>query len=369
LEIELGWEPPYPHADIATITGYKVYRDNVAITEIITELSYIDHDVIAEKEYEYFVTVIYEAPASESTPSNKIKGVPLAPAVFNPPSNFKAIAGYGESVLTWEPPYHDANSATLVGYKVQRGAGNGNDISELITALRFSDKSVIHGTGYRYQVTAYYTDPEGSARTPNAVTVYPNELRVFNAPQALEATAGNGTVTLKWLPPEIHELSGTLGGYKVYRDEVVVTEIIQTLGYTDTGLTNLTEYMYYVVAHYNDPVWESEPSNVVKIIPTVSDSDITLLNRTTLLGNYPNPFNPETIISFSVASDTMVNIEVFNVKGQKITTITNRIYRSGKHQVVFNGKDSNGQNVSSGVYLYKMTTPDHTEIKKMILIK
>lgn len=89
---------------------------------------------------------------------------------------------------------------------------------------------------------------------------------------------------------------------------------------------------------------------------------------TKLFGNYPNPFNPETTISFDLAEQGPVTIEVFNIKGQKVKTLV-RSYTPGRHSVVWNGTDNNGKFVSSGVYFYRMSTPNHISNRKMLLLK
>jgi len=89
-----------------------------------------------------------------------------------------------------------------------------------------------------------------------------------------------------------------------------------------------------------------------------------------LNGNYPNPFNPETAIYFSVEQTyLLVNLEIYNLKGQKIKTLVNEILPAGSHSVIWNGTDKNEKPVSSGVYLYKMKTGNYVSTKKMILMK
>lgn len=88
-----------------------------------------------------------------------------------------------------------------------------------------------------------------------------------------------------------------------------------------------------------------------------------------LFGNYPNPFNPETTISFDLAEQCPVTIEVFNIKGQKVKTLVRDSYVPGHHSVVWNGTDNNGKFVSSGVYFYRMSTPNHISNRKMLLLK
>jgi len=89
-----------------------------------------------------------------------------------------------------------------------------------------------------------------------------------------------------------------------------------------------------------------------------------------LIGNYPNPFNPETTISFSVAqTSSLVNVEIFNIKGQKVKQLVNEILPAGRHIAVWNGKDDNGKQATSGIYFYQMKSGDYQKSRKILLLK
>ncbi len=116
------------------------------------------------------------------------------------------------------------------------------------------------------------------------------------------------------------------------------------------------------------------------IDPTQGDkltgnSDVNRYTEVTnVKGNYPNPFNPETSIEFSLKGhsneEVEVNLTVYNIKGQKvITLIDGKLNPSGQHSVRWSGKDDTGNSVSSGVYFYKLQTPDYSETGKMVLMK
>ena len=92
-----------------------------------------------------------------------------------------------------------------------------------------------------------------------------------------------------------------------------------------------------------------------------------------LYHNYPNPFNPSTTISFSLTVEDVKNaeIEIYNIKGQKVKTFPNlQITQSSNQQIVWKGKDDNDKNVSSGIYFYKLIVDDKTiATKKCLLLK
>ncbi len=88
------------------------------------------------------------------------------------------------------------------------------------------------------------------------------------------------------------------------------------------------------------------------------------------LFNYPNPFNPSTTIEFSIQNDSQINLEIFNIKGQKIKTLVQNEFTKGYHSIIWNGDDESGKSVSSGIYYYKLNVNDKTKaVKKCLLLK
>ena len=90
---------------------------------------------------------------------------------------------------------------------------------------------------------------------------------------------------------------------------------------------------------------------------------------TTLHGNAPNPFNPETAIRFDLAQAGQVRLEVFDALGQKIKTLVAESLSAGSHQVRWHSVNESGQPVSSGVYFYRLHAGDYTQMRRMLLIK
>ena len=129
-------------------------------------------------------------------------------------------------------------------------------------------------------------------------------------------------------------------------------------------------YKYIVYAIYTDGVL-SEPRFSSWLTPIVGTNDtyIDIPAVTALKTNYPNPFNPSTIIVFDKATDGIVLIDIYNIKGQKVKTLINDMFKAGRHTVIWNGIDDNNNSVGSGVYFYKMTTEEHISTKKMLLMK
>jgi N-acetylneuraminic acid mutarotase len=88
-----------------------------------------------------------------------------------------------------------------------------------------------------------------------------------------------------------------------------------------------------------------------------------------LENNYPNPFNPSTNITIKVGKTAKVSLDVYNILGQHVKNITSQIYSPGQYSFTWNGTDDAGNSLTSGVYIYKLTSDYYVASKKMILLK
>ncbi len=110
---------------------------------------------------------------------------------------------------------------------------------------------------------------------------------------------------------------------------------------------------------------------IVGLAADIGDDDpVTLPNSVVLAQNYPNPFNPSTVIAFSISVAADVTLEVFNVLGQRVTTLVDGPVTAGEHQVIWDGTETDGQSVASGIYFYRLTVESNErEVKKMVLVR
>jgi hypothetical protein len=90
---------------------------------------------------------------------------------------------------------------------------------------------------------------------------------------------------------------------------------------------------------------------------------------TTLRSIEPNPFNPSGIVSFDLATESKTRIQIFDLHGSLVRTLVDRQLPVGRHQVAWNGKDEHGRPVASGVYFYRLVTPDVTQSRKAVLVR
>ncbi len=98
-------------------------------------------------------------------------------------------------------------------------------------------------------------------------------------------------------------------------------------------------------------------------------NEMTVPERFALGQNYPNPFNPTTRIAIDVPKDALVEISIYNVLGQKVTTLLNNITAAGIHTIEWNGTNSQGNVVPSGTYFVRMSSDSFNAVRKMMLMK
>jgi len=145
-------------------------------------------------------------------------------------------------------------------------------------------------------------------------------------------------------------------------------------GNIDLAVSNITAMNLIDLKRPFSAAWimhRGNPGRTGDMFEAMTDNDelgVTAVDNT-LLGNYPNPFNPETRIAFTTKENGPVSIDIYNIKGQKVRSLLNENKEAGSHTVVWNGKDDNGKNVASGVFFYRMKSGKYSSTKKMILMK
>ncbi len=101
-----------------------------------------------------------------------------------------------------------------------------------------------------------------------------------------------------------------------------------------------------------------------------SNNDGTAPQMTRILNqNYPNPFNPETSISFDMPINGKAKLDIFNVKGQLVKSLFDGVAPFGRTTLTWDSTDNSGKAVTSGLYFYRVTTDNHSETRKMMLMK
>ncbi len=287
-----------------------------------------------------------------------------------------------EVSLTWNSPLPDERD--LESYNVYRFLEINSAIPflwELIsegsadTSFVDTDWVLLEPDFYQYAVKAVYANGiVAEAAFSNVV----EKLLVFNPPQNLYVVHTysffNNIYHLYWEVPE--PCNATLINYNIYVNyEVYVTVSDNILDYLIINAPTMpltAESIFYITALYENPNGESEPSNIVICIAMCSSEQNIVSSDNLLIGNYPNPFHPETTISFSLTTEFTENTEliIYNLKGQKIRELKIENLKLKINKVIWDGTDDNNHPVSSGIYFYQLKVGNqYSETKRMLLLK
>jgi type IX secretion system substrate protein len=115
-----------------------------------------------------------------------------------------------------------------------------------------------------------------------------------------------------------------------------------------------------IVASVSDNQYTSYQKWIVEVVPA---------KKYELAQNYPNPFNGVTTIPFELQKDGNVNITIYDVLGRKVKTLINKPYTFGKHIISWDGTDANGNDISSGIYLYRIKSNNYSKTKRLLLLR
>ena len=108
------------------------------------------------------------------------------------------------------------------------------------------------------------------------------------------------------------------------------------------------------------------PGTIVVLGVTPADG----LRQFALRQNHPNPFNPKTAIAFSLPAQSEVSLTVYDVTGRVVRSLASgEVFEAGDHSITWSGKNDRGEEVSSGIYFYRLTAGDQQQTKRMLLVK
>ena len=101
--------------------------------------------------------------------------------------------------------------------------------------------------------------------------------------------------------------------------------------------------------------------------PDITEDDIPKAYN--LSQNFPNPFNPATTIRFDIRKKGRVQLRIYNVAGQLVTTLVDDVIDSGSYTREWTGMNNTGVKVASGVYFYRLEVGEYENVKKMVLLR
>jgi len=311
------------------ITAYKVYKDDVEIASVLpTVLNYTDTGVTGGI-HTYKITAMYGV--NESLPSN-IASVYVLPAGYSELSYDDGTSELGYTVgsanmmavkfqhnfvptLKYVKLYVATvgNSPMIIRVFDDNGAGGMPGATHL-TQFTYAATSIVQGWNY-------IPIPTGSDITIADGSFYIAIYEYSNASAIGLDTSMNG-----------HSYKKTAAGWE--------------------AITN-GEVMLHIIVE-NGPSGSDDPI-VTPIVFAAS--------------NYPNPFNPETTINYSIPKDGLTTLTIYNTKGQVVRTLANNNVKAGNYKVTWNGRDDNGNAVANGIYFYRLESDNQRIIRKMLLSK
>lgn len=105
------------------------------------------------------------------------------------------------------------------------------------------------------------------------------------------------------------------------------------------------------------------------LLTSLDNNEDLIPSRITLNQNYPNPFNPSTTIKFEMQQKQHVKLEIFDITGKLIRKLIDNEMNAGLHELSWNGKDADGNQVNSGMYFYSLKSGSKISTKKMTLLR
>ena len=152
--------------------------------------------------------------------------------------------------------------------------------------------------------------------------------------------------------------SAASGGEPSSGGGLVAELIFRPIGDVEAGWFEVSRGVLFDPNQLENTIPKGQPLEVPSI------PSVYALNQ-----NFPNPFNPETTISYDIANPGLVELEIYNVTGQLVDRLVSKRQPAGRYHVVWGGADASGRHVASGVYFYRLDTKDFRAVKKLMLLK
>ena len=202
--------------------------------------------------------------------------------------------------------------------------------------------------------------------------------------ESFEAKTGTNSVELNWTT---RTESGNAGfnilrsnteasGYEKLNSALVpgagTSNEAHSYTFADTSAQSRSTYFYKLVSVHNDgTVYTHPPIEFLVGLLTSIDEEIVadLPTDFSLAQNFPNPFNPQTIISYSLPNPSDVRLSIYALNGRLIRTLVAGKMAAGTHRIVWDATDVDGRQVASGTYLYILKTDHFQQQRKLLFLK
>jgi len=349
LQIKIAWHAQDPPSNDGL--WYVWFIDDIYIGNAVTGVRFLPGDLNQ-------VSALNSPRIQSADPA-----LPLRASKAEFSSEPRQQASWG----TAEPSPGTRNSTrALVGYKVWRliPGHETNETSwnlitpDTITELSTMDTGWVNlpNGNYRWAVKAVYTSNVLSV--PSFSNILQKEV-ISGFISGVVRTVNNAPIAGATVTADTYSATtNSIGAYSIVIPIGAYDVTASATGYISQTVEDVT-----VIANQATTVnfhLEAGSENEENVIPVTA---------TALIGNYPNPFNPETTISYALKDPGRVNIGIYNLKGQLIRTLVNSDQPSGRYAVLWNGRDDQGRAVGSGIYYYRMQAKDYQATRRMILMQ
>jgi len=334
----------------------------------ITSLKEVAPQLVSSQGNFYFGVTALDRYGYESTLSNIIQLLPPETPVLGAPFN-NALNQRDTLTLSW------AFTQNAFEYTVQVADNDAFTGTLLVNKTLTDTICQIQGmagmTQYYWRVKASNTAGESGYSFPNNFTTgFPQVTTLLEPPHATTGVSINPT--FKWSKIDV----ATKYRFQ-FASSITITAqslLLDTL-VTDTTISlsklALSKNYFWRVASVNEfgqSLWSSTFGFKTQTSVQVEEEK-TIPDFYELYQNFPNPFNPTTRITFAIPLPETVEVKVFDILGGEIATLVSQPLSPGKYSVEWNGVDSLGRHVPSGVYFYRIKAGKFTDSKKMIFMK
>jgi hypothetical protein len=350
----------------AVLLGYKVYRDGALISSINDPaVTTFTNNSMPNADYVYGVTAVYNNGESAAATVDVTVNLEIAPVVFE--DSFETYDDFAMAMAPWT--LLDQDGSGTYGFEGITFPNSESAMAYIVfnpsaTVPPITGMDPYEGNKMAASFAAVNGPNSDWMITPRINLGANSSLKFYAKSHTAQYGLERFRVGVSTAPAIYPQLFTYITGTSHVEAPTSWTEYHYDLSSYDNqsafiGIRCVSDdaFVFYVD---NVSVHSGASSNDDNSAPVV---------KTELKGNYPNPFNPETTIRYSVKENAPVTIEIYNLKGQLVKRLVNSDKAAGEHSVVWNGTDANNRPVSSGVYFYKMNAGKYSSSKKMIMMK
>ncbi|KAA3598429.1 MAG: T9SS C-terminal target domain-containing protein [Calditrichaeota bacterium] len=297
---------------------------------------------INDTEWNAFANGSYLTKDSDTTPNTfYLKGKILSPNVLTP-TDFPIITNSNDTLSSYHSQFYPIPNSTHLYANTRKFVIGVGYINELYFSA--TDGQPMSWQKQNWQINGQEVDKIYSFwANGNGFLLFRGiEITINNSPKTIFYSNDFGQ---NWQPIET-TISGTSG------ENIDYLNFVSSNGYAFSKKGDLF-YRF----------------DLNQVITSIDSEKLQIPTKFSLSQNYPNPFNPTTRIEFAIPQVSNVQLQIFNVKGRLVKELANSKMNVGFYNFDWNGTDSNGTKVSSGIYFYKLETEGFIQTKKMILLK